>query len=169
MIAALMDQAAPWIALALSLGVAAAALGAALARSLFTLVMCLAAAGALGAGALMANGEGEAALALALYGFGLAPFILLAVLALTARAAKTRRRAPPWASALAALGASVVLLAAAPEFAASAIGEAADPRGASFWLAPLMAVAAIVCLGCLGLGERGAFTSDPAAGPERRR
>jgi hypothetical protein len=168
MIAAIIEHAGAWIALALSLGAAAAALGAALARSLFALVMCLAAVGALGAGALMARGEGDAALALALYGFGLAPFILLAVLALTTRAATTRRRPPPWATAIAGLGAVAVLLATAPEFAASAFDETAAPRGISFWLAPLMAVTAIICLGCLGLGERGAFTSDAGADPERR-
>jgi uncharacterized MnhB-related membrane protein len=159
MIARILEGAADWIALALMLGVIAAALGAASARSLYAMSMYLTAAGALAAAALLAHGAGDAALAQALVGIGLAPFLVLAALLLSSRAAKPRRGGRPWLSIVAACAVAGAVLWTLPDLGAPAparIALVADHPLAP-WLAPLLLVLAAACVGLLGYGERGAL------------
>ena len=158
----MLTQAEQWIALALALGVIAAAFGAATARSLFAMCMYLAAAGAMAAGALLAQSLPNAALGEALLALGVAPFVLMAALLLSARAVKPRRRGRAWLTLAAALGVGAVVLWAMPDVAVTperiSMGPDAAPRLAIFALvAPLLFVGAAACLALLGFGERGAF------------
>ncbi len=163
------SAAADWLALALMCGVLAAALGAALARSLFAMTMSMAVAAALGAAAVLAMGAAGAALALALFGLGLLPLILMAVLLLSASTAKPRRGAPPWATIAGALVAVMLLIAclflAAPQL--NVLASTMKLGAIGPWLAGLLLVAAAICVGLLGYGERGAF--ERATDSERDR
>src|SRR5688572_19457257 len=159
MIARVIDDAGAWVALVLTFGVIASALGAAMARSLYTLCMHIAAAGALAAAALLAHGAGDAALTQVLFGAGVAPFLLLAVLLLSTRAAKPMRRGRPWLTIAAAGVAASAILWAIPDLGAPApvrIALAPDAPIAP-WLAPLILVAGAACVALIGFGERGAL------------
>jgi uncharacterized MnhB-related membrane protein len=156
-------DAADWLAVALMCGVLASAFGAATARSLFGMTMLLTVAAALGAAAVLAMGAEDAALAQALWGLGLSPLILLAVLLLSARTAKTRDRGRPWLSLIGA-GAFVCVCGVALVLAASESPYATTPAqsgGVGFWIVGLVLVAAAACVGLLGYGERGAFERAP--------
>lgn len=166
--ASLFAAAEQWAALLLTLGVIAAALGAVTARSLFAMAMYLAAACALATAALLALTKPDAALVLALLGVGVAPFLLLAALLLSARAIKPRR-GRPWLmlSAAGAVGAAVFW--AIPDMAAMPTRIAMRPDVAphlpvAVLIAPLVFVAAIACLALLGFGERGALEPAPERG-----
>jgi hypothetical protein len=145
-----------WLALALMAAAIAAACGAAMSRSLFSVVMFVAVASALASAALLALSAAQAALDAALLGVGLAPMVLLAALLLSTRTTKSRRAGRPWLTLVAACAAGAAMLAAAPEFEASA--PVAGPAGSvTLWLAQLAAVAVFACVGLLGFGERGAL------------
>lgn len=144
-----------WLAFALIAAALVAACGAALARSLFSMAAFLFVTAALASAALLALNAGGA-LDLALFGVGLAPALVLALLLLSTRAAKPRRRAP-WLTIAAASAAGVAVLAAARDFT-SAVPQIATPPGAlAPWLAPMLFCAAATCVGLLGFGERGAL------------
>ena len=154
------------IALALVLGVIAACVGAATARSLFAMAMYLAAAGAMAGAALLAQNLPNAALGEVLLGAGIAPFVTLAALLLSARAVKARRRGRPWATLAAAIAVSAALAWALPDLsivpARISMGADAAPRLAiAALIAPLLFVAAIASLALLGFGERGAIEPAP--------
>jgi hypothetical protein len=148
-----------WLALALTLGVIAAALGAVTARSLFAMCMFILAAGAMAAAALLARGAGDAGLAAALLFCGLAPFLLLAALLLSARTAKPRRRGRPWLTIAAACFAAAAVLWALPDLGAPATVRIAltQPSPITLWLALIAFAGVAACVGLLGFGERGAF------------
>lgn len=148
-----------------ALGAAVAATGIVMARSVFAMAMYLAAMCAFGAAALLAMAQADAALALAAFGAGLAPASVLAVSALTVRAARPRRRIA-WltvGAALLAAGASGAWIAvSAPNLAHATASDAVD---VSPWYAPVLLAAALGALGLLGYGERGLF--ERSAGLER--
>lgn len=145
-----------YVALALAVATLLVGFAALTARSLFVMCMYLAAAGALGAAAVLAIGAGDAALAVALFAAVWAPLLLLAGMLLSARAAKSVRRGLPWASLAAGAMAAGVVLVAAPELGQAPV-SVAYAGGLGAWLAPLLFVAAAVCVGLLGYGERGAL------------
>ncbi|MGE0596620.1 MAG: hypothetical protein AB7P07_09640 [Hyphomonadaceae bacterium] len=146
------------IALLLALAALVCAGGVMMARSFFAIAMYAGAAAAFAAGALLALGAPYAALAIAVVGAGLTPVLVLAVSALTARAARPRRRFA-WLTAIGALAAAALAgagaaLGLATPAAPERLALAAD---ASAWLAPLLLVLAFVGAGLLGFGERGVF------------
>lgn len=154
-------QAMDWLALALVLGVVTAAVAAATARSLFVMVLALIAAAAMAACALLAHGMGDAALGLALLLGGVAPFLLLALLLLSARTAKPLR-SRPWLAILAAIAAAGAILFALPDLGAphptpSELIPPLAPNAIAAWTAPLVFVGALACFALLGFGERGVF------------
>ncbi len=156
MTAPLLAEAAPWIALVLTLGAVAASVGAATTRSLFAMGMYVSAAGAMAAAALLAHGESDAALAAALIAVGVAPFVTLATVVLSARAAKPRRRGRPWLTIAAACAAMGAMLWALPDLGTARVTPA-EPVSIAFWLGPLVFVGAAACFALIGFGERGAF------------
>lgn len=156
-----MSAALDWLALALTVGVIAAAVGAAMARSLFAMCMYLAAAGALAAGALLAHGAAEAALGGALLSVGIAPFMLLAVLLLSARTEKPRRTGRPWYAIAAAFAVAGALLWTLPDLGVRPGAAALGATPIAMWLAPLVFVGVAACFALLGFGERGAFEHAP--------
>lgn len=154
-----LDLAVDWLALGFTFGVIAAALGAVTARSLFAMCMFIAAAGAMAAAALLARGAGDAGLGIALLLGGLTPFLLLAALLLSTRAAKPRRRGRPWITIAAACFAAGAVLWALPDLGAPAPARIAL-TGASpitLWLTLLAFAGFAGCAGLLGFGERGAL------------
>lgn len=163
MSALIMQWGENFIALSFVAGAAACALAAAMSRSLFAMCMALASAHACAAVAVLARGASDAALSLALFGAGLAPVLMLAALLLSARATKAFKRGPVWLGGASAAAAGVAILWAAPEVRATAPPAAFAHGAAGPWIAALLFVAAIGCVGALGYGERGAF--EP---PERK-
>ncbi len=159
-----MSAALPWIALGLLGAALVAAFGAILARSLFAMCMHLMAAGASVAAMALVLGAGEGALALALFGAAWAPVLLLAAMLLSARAAKDTRRGWPWLSLIAATAALCAVWWPLLQLETRTdVGGAYVSIGMGFWLAPLLLVMAVACVGLLGYGERGALGRDGAA------
>ncbi len=161
MSAAMLAQAAHWLAAPLLAAALAAGLGVIMARSLFAMCMCLAAAGASAAAAAALLEAGEGALALALVTAAWAPLLLLAAMLLSARAAKPLRRGRPYLSFVAAAATAGAVLWAAPELDAPARAAhgAAAPLGV--WPAMLLFVTGAACVGLLGYGERGVLQNGP--------
>lgn len=147
----------PWIALGLMGAAIVGAFGAMLARSLFAMCMHLIAAGGCLAAMVLVLGAPASALALALFAAAWAPVLLLAAMSLSARAAKDPRHGWPWlsvAGAASVLGAMWWPLTSASP---GAVAAQAAPLGAGLWLATLLLVTAVVAVGLLGYGERGAL------------
>lgn len=159
-----MIAALPWLALALMAVAIGSAIGALAARSLFVTCMHVLTVGVSVAAATLLLRGGDGGLALALFATAWAPVLLMAAMLLSARATKAARARLPW---LSILGAVVVagaiwwplmeLSTAAPVLPVHALD------GLSFWLAPVLLVAAAGCVGVLGYGERGALTRRPGA------
>jgi len=145
------------LALTFSAGALACALATAMSRSLFAMCMSLASAHACAAVAIMSLGASDGALTLALFGAGLAPFLMLAGLLLSARAAKVYKRGPVVLAAVTASAAGVAMLWAAPELGATSAPMMHAHGAIGPWLAALLFVAAMGCVGLLGYGERGPF------------
>lgn len=152
-----LDWGAHVLALVFALGAFVCALATAMARSLFAMCMSLASAHACAAVAVMGLGAGDAALMLALYGAGFAPVLVLAGLLLSARATKTYKRAPVLLAGVAATAAGAAMLWAAPELSAASPHLLHASGAVAPWMAALLFVAALGCVGLLGYGERGAF------------
>jgi hypothetical protein len=146
--------AALWLALVLALGATVVAAAMLRARSLLVMAVCLAAIAALVSGAVILLGGGDGALAIVVVGVGLAPFLILAGLLLSARTAKTPPRGALWLSAFAIVAGLAGALSLGPELAVSPA-----PLGggeiAGVWLAVLVFAAGAGCAGLLGYGERG--------------
>lgn len=154
-----MSDIAPWIALLLFAGALVAASAALLARALFATSMYFAAAGALAASgmALLANGVGAFAVAIIFVAW--APLLLLGAVLLTTRTTKGQR-ARPWLSVGAACAVGAAVLWVTPELGAAVTvreAEQAAPDFVGAWIAPLLLVAALTCVGLIGYGERGAL------------
>ncbi len=136
---------------------------AALARTLFVSVTAVTAGGACIAASFFVRGGGDAGLAVAVLLAAWAPVMLLGAMLLTGRVAKATprvRAAPILACAvvvLAAIGVPAVELAGTTPSRLSAVANSA-----AGWLACLMLVAALGCLGLLGYGERGALSGARA-------
>ncbi len=131
--------------------------GAIFSRSLFAGCMHLTAVGASVAALILLLGAADGALALALFAAAWAPVLLLGAMVISARAAKTTTRGVPYVSLLAAAAALVGAWWPLSEIIGQdAISEQA-PVAITFWLAPLLLVIAVACVGLLGYGERGAF------------
>jgi hypothetical protein len=153
-----MIAALPWIALGLMAAAIVAAFGAILARSLFAMCMHLIAAGASVAAMALVLGAGESALAIVLFAAAWAPVLVLAAMLLSARAAKDMRRGWPWLSLAGAAAALCAIWWPLLQLGPVADAHAAyAPAGFGFWLAPLLLVTAVACVGLLGYGERGAL------------
>lgn len=150
---AAMSEMAAWLAAALALGVVVLAIATWRARSLLASAAAIAAMSALAASALLLLGGGDGALALAAFGVGVAPIVLLGVVLLSARTAKSERGGllVQGVAFLAAVGVAILI---APEFS-----EQAASRGrhapAPLWLGLMIFVAAAACVALLGYGERG--------------
>lgn len=158
-----MSAALHWIALGLMGAGIVAAMGAIVARSLFAMCMHLLAAGGCIAVMVLVLGAPESALGLALFAAAWAPVLVLAAMLLSARASKGARHGLPW---LSLLGAACVLAAIWwPLLLLEPVVAAAPftPTGAGLWLAPLLLVTAVVAVGLLGYGERGALEHDGGA------
>jgi hypothetical protein len=145
------------LALVFLAGALACALATAMSRSLFAMCMSLASAHACAAVVLMSFGAGDASLTLAVFGAGFAPVLILAGLLLSSRAAKTYKRGPVLLAAVSAALAGVAMLWATPELGATAATVGRTYGATGPWLAALMFVTAIGCVGLLGYGERGPF------------
>lgn len=154
---------APWLTLALVGALAAVALAMLAARSLFAVSVMAAALAALAAAVLMSAGGGDGAIALAAFGVGLAPVLVLAGVLLSARAVKSGKRRLPLLHVLAMAGGVAAIAAIAPELTADAPVLRAVP-GSGVWLAALVFVAAVACIGLLGYGERGVLERGPKVG-----
>jgi hypothetical protein len=145
------------VALIFAVGALTCALATANARSLFAMCMCSASCHACAAVTLMALGVGDAALALALFGAALAPVLMLAGLLLSARAAKSYKRGPVLFAGIAAAGAGAAMLWASPELGSISPSLLQMHGAVAPWIAALLFVAALGCVGALGYGERGPF------------
>lgn len=145
------------LALIFLAGALACALAAAMSRSLFAMCMSLASAHACAAVALLALDASDAALTVALFGAGLAPVLILAGVLLSARASKAYKRGPVLVAAVTAAAAGVAIVWASPELQAVAAPVAISHGAVGPWIAVLLFVAAIGCVGLLGYGERGSF------------
>jgi len=114
------------------------------------------AAGVCAAAAVMLLRGGDGALAFAVFAAAWAPVLLLAAMLLSVRSAKTGRAKLPWPSLLGAFIAALALWWPLLELRSAVAVTPSQPVAAlSFWLAPVVCVAAVVCLGALGYGERG--------------
>lgn len=160
-----MTELAPWFALIAMVGALGCVLGALLARALFVMCVYLAAAGALASVALALMHGGAGALVVALTFAGLAPVLMLGAVLLSTRAAKAQRRARPWLSVGASLAVAATVFWGLPELGATATAprDAPQPEFIGAWIAPLIFVAVVACVGLLGYGERGAL-QRPADG-----
>lgn len=154
---ALVTEGAHWVALVLIAAAIACACAAAMARSLFSMTAWLFAIAALASAALLALSAGDSALNLILLGVGFTPALILALLLLSTRAAKSRRRGAPWLTITAAAAAGAVVVMGALKLAPSAAPVAAPPGALAPWLVLLVFTGAIACVGLLGFGERGAL------------
>ena len=163
---AIVADGAHWLALALIAAAIASACGVAMARSLFSMTAWLFVIAALASAALLALSAGESALNLALLGVGFAPALVLALLLLSTRASKSRRRGAPWLTIATASAVSAVMVMGALKLAPSAALVTAPPGALGPWLALLVFTGAIACVGLLGFGERGAL--ERLAPTERR-
>ncbi len=150
----LAEVAAPWIGVVLLLLGAAVGVGVLVARSLFAVCVGMAALAAIMAAALAALGHGDGALSLGLFGAGVAPVLLMAGVLLSGRAAKPRKQAWPWMSALAATLTAAVIVVFASEFSVAPRAIAA-PNSIGLWLALLVFAPIAGCAALLGYGERG--------------
>lgn len=149
----------PWLAAAL-LGVAiATAIGAMLARSLFVTCVHVIVMGVAVATAVLLIGADDGGVALALFAAAWAPVLLMAAMLLSARATKAQQpRRFPWLSLLGAATAAVAIEWPLLEVAVAASVEIQNElAGMGFWLAPLVLVAGLACVGVLGFGERGSL------------
>lgn len=149
----------PWLAVAL-LGVAiAAAIGAFLARSLFVTCLNVTVSGVAVAAAVLLMRADDGGIALALFAAAWAPVLLMAAMLLSVRAAKAQQpRRFPWLSLVGAVVAGVAIWWPLVELARAAPVEIQNElAGLSFWLAPLVLVAGVACVGVLGFGERGSL------------
>jgi hypothetical protein len=153
-----------WLGFGFILFAVAVAIGAAMARTHFATTVLVAVVAVLVALALLCFGAGEAALAVTLLGVGMAPVLLLGGILLSTPAIRGKRR-PSWLAMLAIGATSVALIWATRDAAAPQIALT-PPLGFGLWLALLVFVAALVCVGLLGYGERGALGAAPAR-PER--
>lgn len=144
-------------ALVLIVAVIAAAFAALSARSLLSLCFLLAAAGAMAAAALLALGAGDAALATTIVVAAWGPVLLLGAVLLSARSAKSFGSSAPWLSLFAAALAGGAILFAAPDLGALQPHVQTTPDAIGFWLASLLLVVGVGCVGILGFGERGAL------------
>jgi hypothetical protein len=149
----------PWLAVAL-LGLAiATAIGAMLARSLFVMCVHVTVTGVAVATAVLLLGADDGGVALALFAAAWAPVLLMAAMLLSVRATKAQQpRRFPWLSLLGAAVAVVAIWWPLLELAIAApVDIPNELTGLSFWLAPLVLVAGLGCVGALGFGERGSL------------
>lgn len=149
----------PWLAVAL-LGVAiAAAIGALLARSLFVTCLNVTVTGVAVAAAVLLLCADDGGIALALFAAAWAPVLLMAAMLLSVRATKAQQpRRFPWLSLVGAAVAVAAIWWPLVEIARAAPVEIQNElAGLSFWLAPLVLVAGVACVGVLGFGERGSL------------
>jgi len=151
-------HAAPWIAALFVAFAIAAACAAATARSLVSMSFSVFVCAAFAAATLLVLGRGGGALDIALLGAGLGPCIVLAVLLLSARATRSGKRTPPWITIAAAAVLCGALFIGLPQLPALPSRAAEAEPGIAFWLAGIVFVAGVACLGLLGFGERGALT-----------
>jgi hypothetical protein len=147
-----------WLALALMGAAMAGAAGAIIGRSLFASCMHLAASGVAVAGVVLLLGEARGALAVALFAAAWAPVLLLGAMLLSTRAAKHARSGSMLLGWVAAAIATALLWWPLGELTVRA-DTIAGTTGLGFWIAPVLLVLAIVCLGLLGYGERGAMAN----------
>lgn len=134
------------------------------ARSLMAMLLQLAGAGALGAALIAISAAADGGLAAALVFALLGPVLLMASMLLTAPTASRART--PWLTLAAASGLGVTLVASMFDLGPRVAGEV-FPGGfgaASFWIAPLIAAAALSSLALLGFGERGALRGRGGVG-----
>jgi hypothetical protein len=125
------------------------------ARTHFATIVCVVAMSMLVALALLCFGADQAALAVTLLGVGVAPLLLLGGVLLSTPAIRTKRHAP-WPAMLAVAVTSLALIWATRDVAPPQ-AALSPPLGLGQWLALLVFIAAIVCAGLLGYGERGAL------------
>ena len=151
-------QVAPGIAALFIAFAIAAACAAATARSLVSMSFSVFVCAAFTATALFVLGRGGAALDIALLGAGLAPCIVLAMLLLSARATRSGKRMPPWVTIAAASILCAVVFLSLPQLPALPARADNAEAGLAFWLAAIVFVTGVSCLGLLGFGERGALT-----------
>jgi hypothetical protein len=147
-------------AVVLWLAALAVCLSALASRSLFVLAMRLAAGAALAAAGLAALGAGATAMAIALGYAIVGPIALLAVIASSGRTVKaslSQFSVLPSALAGGALGG--VVMVALPEMRVFAVAPPTSVDAS--WVAPLLFVAACICVALLGFGERGALSPQP--------
>ena len=139
-------------------GVALALAVAALrARALFVASVYAGLVAALASAALLANGSVLAAVAMAIFG---AAFLLVWVLGgmlLSANSVKATRRGAPWLTFLSAFAMAGLILAVAPELAATRPAPITEAVGLPALRSALMFVAGISVIGLIGYGERGAL------------
>lgn len=138
----------------IALGLAVAALRA---RALFVAGVCAGLVAAIASAALLANGAVLAAVALAIFGTALLLVWILGGMLLSANSVKAARRGAPWLTLLSAIATAGVILAVAPELAATRPAPIAEPVGLPALLCALMFVAGLSVIGLIGYGERGAL------------
>jgi hypothetical protein len=154
-----LSAAAPWFGVALTVVFAVVAVTALTARSLFVMASALAAVAALGSASVLTARGGESALALAALA-GVAPVLLFAGVLLSARTAKPSRRIA-WLALVASVAGAGLFAFLAPELEEVATTVTHTGRF-GFWLAVLIFVAAIGCVGLLAYGERGVLARPPS-------
>lgn len=161
LVAGVLTQSLALLLLAATLVSVVAALRA---RSLMAMLLQLAGAGALGAALIAISAAADGGLLAALVFAVLGPVLLMASMLLTAPTA-SRARAP-WLTLAAASVLGVTLVASmldlGPRVASDAF--AGHFAAASFWIAPVIATAALGSLVLLGFGERGALRGRSSMG-----
>ncbi len=144
------------LALALLFAAILTAVSALRAHSIVAAAVQLAATGALCAAATTLIG-GDA-MAVALVFAAIAPVLLLAAMLLTSPTARSGARTPWLTFAAGAVAAGTIILAADLGAAPPHAAPASSPfDAASFWIAPIIFLAAAACIALLGFGERGAL------------
>ena len=126
------------------------------ARALFVAGVCASLVAAMACAALLAHGAVLAAVALALVGAALLLVWVLGGVLLSTTSVKARR-GTPWLTFLMAFAAGALILAVAPEFAATRAPQIAEPLGLPALLSVLILAAGLSVIGLIGYGERGAL------------
>jgi len=153
------------LALVFALLALVAAAGAAVARAHFVMTMLLTATALFAGLTLMSLSQASAALTLVVMGGGVLPVLFLGAVLLSTRAVRSKRRGGGvWMVLLAGAAAGIVVWASQDIPARSP--PQALPVGSPAWLGALLLAAAIVCVGLLGYGERGAFEGRSRGGAQ---